>query len=103
MIILGDQRPHSRLFTGSASWTASVRRDDYARQGRRAQAGRLDSFAAADVFLRFNGWRLRRAPMQIYAEMMQIFEPGTFEIAHIDPWIRSFAVALLQAPHDRSL
>ena len=55
------------------------------------------------MFLRINGWRLQRAPMQIYAEMMQMFEPGTFEIAHIDPWMRSFAVALLQAPHDRSL
>ena len=51
------------------------------------------AFAAADVFLRINGWRLRRAPMQIYAEMMQMFESGTFDIAHLDPWLRSFAVA----------
>ncbi len=50
------------------------------------------AFAAADVFLRINGWRLQRAPMQIYAEMMQIFESGTFDIAHLDPWLRSFAV-----------
>jgi death-on-curing protein len=51
------------------------------------------AFAAADVFLRMNGWRLQRAPMQIYAEMMQMFESGTFDIAHLDPWLRSFAVA----------
>ena len=51
------------------------------------------AFAAADVLLRINGWRLSRAPMQIYAEMMQLFESGTFDIAHIDPWMRSFAVA----------
>ena len=51
------------------------------------------AFAAADVFLRINGWRLRRVPMQIYAEMMQMFESGTFDIAHLDPWLRSFAVA----------
>ena len=51
------------------------------------------AFAAADVFLRINGWRLQRAPMQIYAEMMQMFESGTFDIAHLDPWLRSFAVA----------
>ena len=51
------------------------------------------AFAAADVFLRINGWRLRRAPMQIHAEMMQMFESGTFDIAHLDPWLRSFAVA----------
>ena len=45
------------------------------------------------MFLRINGWRLQRAPMQIYAEMMQMFESGTFDIAHLDPWLRSFAVA----------
>ena len=51
------------------------------------------AFAATDVFLRINGWRLQRAQMQIYAEMMQMFESGTFDIAHLDPWLRSFAVA----------
>lgn len=51
------------------------------------------AFAAADVFLRINGWRLQRAPMQIYAEMMQMFETGAFDIAHLDPWLRAFAVA----------
>lgn len=51
------------------------------------------AFAAADVFLRINGWRLQRAPMQIYAEMMQMFESGTFAIAHLDPWLRGFVSA----------
>lgn len=51
------------------------------------------AFAAADVFLRINGWRLQRAPTQIYAEMMQMFEAGTFDIAHLDPWLRGFAKA----------
>ena len=50
------------------------------------------AFAAADVFLRINGWRLQRAPIQIYAELMQMFESGTFDIAHLDPWLRSFAI-----------
>ena len=50
------------------------------------------AFAAADVFLRINVWRLQRAPMQIYAQMMQLFESGTFDIAHLDPWLRSFAI-----------
>lgn len=47
--------------------------------------------AAADVFLRINGWRLNRPPMQIYAEMMQLLESGTFDIAHLDPWLRELA------------
>ena len=49
------------------------------------------AFAAADVFLRVNGWHLKRAPKQIYSEMIQMFESGTFDIAHLNPWLRSFA------------
>ncbi len=51
------------------------------------------AFAAADVFLRINGWRLHRAPMQIHAEMIPMFEAGTFDIAHLEPWLREFAAA----------
>lgn len=50
------------------------------------------AFAAADVFLRINGWRLQRASVQIYAELMQMFESDTFDIAYLDPWLRGFAV-----------
>lgn len=50
------------------------------------------AFAATDVFLRINGWHLQRAPMQIHAEMIQMFESGTFDMAHLEPWLRSFAV-----------
>jgi death on curing protein len=49
------------------------------------------AFAAVDVFLRVNGWRLQRPPMRIHAEMMEMFETGTFDIAHLDPWLREFA------------
>ena len=49
------------------------------------------AFAAADVFLRINGWRLRRAPMQIHDELIQMFESGTFDFAHLEPWLRGFA------------
>ena len=49
------------------------------------------AFAAADVFLRINGWCLKRPPMQIYAEMMKMFESGTFDIAHLEPWLRGFS------------
>lgn len=50
------------------------------------------AFAAADVFLRINGWRLQRAPMQVHSEMMEMFESGTFDIAHLEPWLRRFAL-----------
>ncbi|MFW7347668.1 MAG: type II toxin-antitoxin system death-on-curing family toxin [Pigmentiphaga sp.] len=51
------------------------------------------AFAAADVFLRINGWRLQRRPARIHKETMQMFEAGTFDIAHLDPWLRGFAVS----------
>lgn len=51
------------------------------------------AFAAADVFVRINGWRLERDPMQVYEEMIQMFESGTFDIAHLDRWLRGFACA----------
>jgi death-on-curing protein len=51
------------------------------------------AFAAADVFLRINGWRLRRAPLLIHAEMIQMFESGSFDMAHVEPWLRAFAIA----------
>lgn len=49
------------------------------------------AFAAAEVFLRINGWRLRRPSMQIHAEMIQMFDSATFDHAHLEPWLRSFA------------
>lgn len=51
------------------------------------------AFAAADVFLRINGWSLQRAPNEIYAEMMQMFKSRTFDMAHLEPWLREFARA----------
>ena len=51
------------------------------------------AFAAADVFLRVNGWRLQRAPLLIHAEMIQMFESGTVDMAHVEPWLRAFAIA----------
>lgn len=51
------------------------------------------AFAAADVFLRINGWCLERQSMVIHKEMLQMLESGTFDIANLDPWLRGFAVA----------
>src|SRR5690606_2328685 len=48
------------------------------------------AFAAADVFLRINGYRVDRAPMLVHKEMMEMFEVGSFDIRHIEPWLRGF-------------
>ena len=50
------------------------------------------AFAAADVFLRINGWCLKRPSMLIHKEMLQLFEAGTFDISHLEPWLREFAM-----------
>lgn len=31
--------------------------------------------------------------MDIHAQMLGMLEAGTFAIAHLEPWLRSFAVA----------
>lgn len=48
------------------------------------------AFAAADVFLRINGYRVDRAPMLIHKDMRDMFDQGSFDIRHIEPWLRGF-------------
>ena len=50
------------------------------------------AFAATDVFLRINGWCLKRQPMVIHTEMLKMLEAGTFDIAHLEPWLREFSM-----------
>lgn len=50
------------------------------------------AFAATDVFLRINDFRLQRSPARIYAEMMQMFDSQTLDITHVEPWLRGFAL-----------
>lgn len=49
------------------------------------------AFAATDVFLRINGWRLTAEPSTIYSQMVMLFNEGLFDIANIEPWLRSIA------------
>jgi len=48
------------------------------------------AFAATDVFLRINGYRIVRPSLQIYAELMDLFDKGSFDLAHLEPWLRGF-------------
>ena len=52
------------------------------------------AFAAADVFLRINGHRIEGAPMQIHADMIALFEAGTFDFARLEPWLRGLVKPL---------
>ena len=56
-----------------------------------ADGNKRIAFAAADVFLRITGWRLLRTSGRVYQEMMAMLESGSFDIEHLDPWLREFA------------
>lgn len=50
------------------------------------------AFAATDIFLRINGYRINCESMIIYAEMMQMFETNTFDLAHLESWLRKLVI-----------
>lgn len=49
------------------------------------------AFAAVDVFLRVNGWRLRVKPMVVHKWIIGHLESRTFSLATIEPWLRKYA------------
>jgi death-on-curing protein len=50
------------------------------------------AFAATDIFLRINSYRINCESIIIYADMMQMFETGTFNLAHLEPWLRKLVI-----------
>ena len=51
-----------------------------------------ETIATTDIFLRINGYRINCESMIIYADMMQMFETGTFNLAHLEPWLRKLVI-----------
>lgn len=49
------------------------------------------AFACVDVFLRANGWRIIAKPAAILRWMTARLEARTFNVAHIEPWLRKNA------------
>jgi death-on-curing protein len=47
------------------------------------------AFAATDVFLRINGQRIVGEPLQLAADMLAMLEAGSFDLAQLDPWLRT--------------
>lgn len=50
---------------------------------------------AHDYLTRINGWLSQRPPIQLQAEMIRMFETRTFDLAHLDRWLRGFAAPVL--------
>ena len=48
------------------------------------------AFAAMDVFLRINGYKLNRQSAQIYAEIISMLEHKQLSLVNVDAWLRGF-------------
>ena len=46
------------------------------------------AFAATDVFLRLNGYRMHAQPLAIYTQMIELFETHRFELHALDALLR---------------
>jgi len=51
------------------------------------------AFAAVDVFLRINGYRIQGRPLTIYRQMMKLFAVGKFELRLLDGLLRKVVAA----------
>lgn len=47
------------------------------------------AFAAADVFLRMNGFEITSDPNAAYDFLIGLFESGNFNFAALEPWLRA--------------
>ena len=52
------------------------------------------AFAATDVFLRINGFKLNRKPAQIYAEIISMLDNRQLTLVNVDAWLRGFTSEL---------
>jgi death-on-curing protein len=50
------------------------------------------AFAATDVFLRMNGYRLKTSSEVAYQVIIKMFESRELDIAHISAWIKGIIV-----------
>ena len=46
------------------------------------------AYAAMEIFLSINGWRVNATQQQIYRQLMRLFDSGRFELAELDKWFR---------------
>ena len=47
------------------------------------------AFAAADIFLRINGWRLEGDPSQFFTEIIQMLETKDFKRETLVSWLKN--------------
>src|SRR3984885_4300867 len=58
---------------------------------------KLVAFAVVDVFLRINGYSIAADSGGIYSEVAEVFEPQTFDMEHLVPWLQEVVRSKLQS------
>ena len=53
------------------------------------------AFAAVDVFLRINGYRIEGRSATIHRQMMKLFETGMFELRSLEAMLRRLSVPIV--------
>lgn len=81
-------RPQSGYYD-DILWEAAALFESLAMNHPFVDGNKRIAFAATDVFLRVNGWRIRAKPMTIHKWMVGLLEAKNFNIATIEPWLRA--------------
>lgn len=72
-------------------WEAAALFESLAMNHPFVDGNKRIAFAAVDVFLRVNGWRIRAKPMAACKWMYGHLEARTFNLENIEPWLRKHA------------
>ena len=83
-------RPQSGYY-GDIVWEASALFESLAMNHPFVDGNKRIAFAAVDVFLRVNGWRIRSKPMAVHKWMIRHLEARSFNLDNIEPWLRKHA------------
>jgi len=80
-------RPQSGYYKDIAECTAALL-ESIAVNHPFVDGNKRVAFAAADTFLRINGYKFTLESNQIYSMFMQLFDTGQFRREFLEPWIR---------------
>jgi death-on-curing protein len=86
-------RPQSGYYDDIV-WEAAALFESLAMNHPFIDGNKRIAFAAVDVFLRVNGWRIQGKPMAVHKWMIGALERGAFNIANIEPWLRKHATKM---------
>ena len=80
-------RPQSGYYDDMV-WEAAALMESLAINHPFVDGNKRIAFAATDVFLRVNGYKINQPAMEIYAVMMRLFDEQRFEVAELEQWLR---------------